>query len=94
MNKIGFGLIGTGTWGETHLKLYSTDPRVDLACICDINEDLVKERADEFGAGSWTTDYRDVLARDDIQAVAIVTPDYLHHEIAIAAAQARLYSRT
>lgn len=88
MAQIGFGLIGTGTWGETHLKLYSTDPRVDLACICDINEELVKRRAAEFGVRNWTTDYRDLLARDDVQAVAIVTPDFLHREIAIAAAEA------
>ncbi|MGQ9731231.1 MAG: Gfo/Idh/MocA family protein [Candidatus Zipacnadales bacterium] len=88
MDKIGFGLIGTGTWGETHLKLYSTDPRVNLACICDINEELVKQRAAEFHAGAWTTDYRELLARDDVDAVAVVTPDHLHREIAVAAAEA------
>jgi predicted dehydrogenase len=88
MAKLGFGLIGTGTWGETHLKLYSTDERVRLACICDMNEALVKERAAEYGAESWTTDYRELLARDDVQAVAVVTPDFLHREIAIAAAEA------
>ncbi len=88
MGKVGFGLIGTGTWGETHLKLYSTDPRVRLACICDINEELVKRRAGEYGAESWTTDYHELLARDDVQAVAVVTPDFLHREIALAAAAA------
>ena len=88
MDKLGVGLIGTGTWGETHLKLYSTDPRVRLACICDINEDLVKARAEEFGAESYTTDYKELLARDDISMVAIVTPDHLHREIATAAAEA------
>lgn len=88
MKQIGVGLIGTGTWGETHLKLYSTDPRCRLACICDINEELVKARAEEFGAGAWTTDYKELLARDDIDMVAIVTPDHLHLEIATAAAEA------
>ncbi len=88
MNGIGFGLIGTGTWGETHLKLYSTDPRVRLASICDINEELVKRRASEYGVKNWTTDYRELLARDDVQAVAIVTPDFLHQEIGLAAAEA------
>ena len=88
MEQIGFGVIGTGTWGETHLKLYSTESRCRLACICDVNEELLKERAEEYGAESWTTDYKDVLARDDIQAVSIVTPDFLHREIAVAAAEA------
>jgi len=88
MDKLGMGLIGVGTWGETHLKLYSTDPRVNLACVCDINEELLRARAAEYGAGSCTTDYRELLAREDVQAVAIVTPDFLHREIAVAAAEA------
>ena len=84
----GFGVIGTGVWGETHLMAYSTHPGVRLACICDLNEELVRQRAEQYGAQSWTTSYEELLARDDIAAVSIVTPDFLHREIAIAAANA------
>jgi len=84
----GFGVIGTGVWGETHLKTYSTHPGAELVCICDLNESLVRERAQQYGASCWTTDYHELLARDDVDAVSVVTPDFLHREIAIAAMEA------
>lgn len=86
--QLGFGVIGLGVWGETHLKAYRTSPHVRLASVCDKNEALARERAEAYEADSCTTDYKEVLARDDIVAVSVVTPDFLHREIAIAAAQA------
>lgn len=86
--QVGFGVIGLGVWGETHLKAYRTSPHARLACVCDSNEELARERAAAYGVESYTTDYRDLLARDDVVAVSIVTPDFLHREIAVAAAQA------
>jgi len=84
----GFGVIGTGVWGETHLMTYSTHPDAELACICDLNEELLKERAEQYGAESYTTDYHELLARDDVEAVSVVTPDFLHREVVLAAAEA------
>jgi len=83
-----FGVIGTGVWGETHLMTYSTHRGAELACICDLNEDLLRQRAEQFGVSCWTTDYEELLADDDIDAVSVVTPDFLHREIAVAAAEA------
>jgi len=84
----GFGVIGTGVWGETHLMTYSTHPHAKLVCICDLDEDLLKERAEQYGAESYTTDYHELLERDDVEAVSVVTPDFLHREIVLAAAKA------
>ncbi|MGI5818783.1 MAG: Gfo/Idh/MocA family protein [Armatimonadota bacterium] len=84
----GFGVIGTGVWGETHLKTYSTHPGADLVCVCDLNEQLVRERAETYGAGCWTTDYTELLGHENIDAVSVVTPDFLHREVAVAAAEA------
>lgn len=86
--KTGFGIIGLGVWGETHLKAYASSPEINLACICDKNRQLLDERAAQFKVPSTTTDYRELLARDDIKAVSIVTPDFLHREVAVAAAEA------
>ena len=86
--KLRVGLIGTGVWGETHLKAYTYDPDVDLVCICDKNQQLLAERAEEYGVANTVTDYRELLDRSDIDAVSVVTPDFLHKEIVIAAAQA------
>jgi predicted dehydrogenase len=86
--KLQVGLIGTGVWGETHLMTYTNDPLVDLVCICDKNEELLAQRAEQYGVAETTTDYEELLARDDIQAVSVVTPDFLHKQIVVAAANA------
>src|ERR1035437_8128148 len=85
---VGFGVVGTGVWGETHLMAYSSAPGVKLVGVCDKNEALGRERAQQYGAEFFTTDYRELLARKDIKAVSIVTPDFLHREIAVAALEA------
>jgi len=83
--QVGFGIIGLGTWGENHLKTFADEPGVYTAGICDLNEELLKQRAEEYDVGFATTDYEELLARDDIQAVSVVTPDFLHYDIAVAA---------
>ncbi|MCD6351031.1 MAG: Gfo/Idh/MocA family oxidoreductase [Armatimonadetes bacterium] len=84
----GFGVIGLGVWSETHLMAYTTTPQARLAGICDLNEELLAQRAEEYKAPFATTDYHELLARDDIVAVSIATPDFLHREIALAAIEA------
>ncbi|MCX7598120.1 MAG: Gfo/Idh/MocA family oxidoreductase [Armatimonadetes bacterium] len=84
----GFGVIGAGVWGETHLMAYAADPYARLVGVCDINAELARQRAEQYGAEMWTTDWRELLARDDVDAVSIVTPDFLHREMAVAAAEA------
>jgi len=79
--QVGFGVIGLGTWGENHLKTFADEPGVHIAGICDINEELLKQRSKEYEVGFATTDYKELLARDDIQAVSVVTPDFLHYDI-------------
>ncbi len=86
--QVGFGVIGLGVWGETHLMAYTSEPCAKLVGVCDINEQLARQRAERYGAEFWTTDWRELIARDDIAAVSVVTPDFLHREIAVAAAEA------
>lgn len=83
-----FGVIGTGVWGETHLMAYAGHPGVQLAGICDLNEELLRQRAEQYGVEHITTDYRELLADETIDAVSVVTPDFLHREIVVAAAEA------
>jgi predicted dehydrogenase len=46
------------------------------------------ERAEEFGAHHWYTDYRPLLARDDVHVVSLCLPHHLHRDVAIDAARA------
>lgn len=84
----GFGVIGLGVWGETHLVAYSSSPSARLVGICDKNAALLQERREAYAVPLATTDYRELLASPDIAAVSVVTPDFLHREIAVAACEA------
>jgi predicted dehydrogenase len=88
MERVGFGVIGTGLFGENHALVYSRLPGVELVTVCDQNEARAKEIAERYGARSYVTDYQQLLADPDIKAVSIATPDFAHAEIAMTAAQA------
>jgi len=88
MAKVGFGIVGLGIWGETHLMTYSTHPDVELVKICDLNEKRARKMARQYGVKEYCTDYRELVEDPRISAVSIVTPDFAHTEIAIAAANA------
>jgi len=87
MDKIGVGLIGTGLWGGLHATVYGASDRVELLGVADIVEERAKEVAEKTGAAAYG-DYRELLKDERIEAVSIVTPDFAHTEIALAAAEA------
>jgi len=84
----GFGVIGVGTWGEYHALTYSRHPGAALVAVCDKDEARAQAIAAKYGAQRCYTDYRELLGDPEIQAVSIATPDFLHREIAVAAAEA------
>ena len=88
MEKVKFGIIGAGLWGEMHARTYWNHPLVEIGGVCDMNEARAKQIAAQYEAEQHYTDYRALLKRDDIAAVSIVTPDFAHTEIAVAAARA------
>jgi predicted dehydrogenase len=85
MDRVGFGVIGAGLFGENHALVYSRLPGVELVAVCDQNEARAREVAERYGARAYFTDYAQLLANPDIQAVSIATPDFAHAEIALAA---------
>ncbi|QJD78986.1 Gfo/Idh/MocA family protein [Spirosoma rhododendri] len=94
--EIRIGLIGTGFMGRTHSNGYNRVPNFFpdlmhtpvLKTVCSRNAEKVQAFADQWGYESIETDWRAVIARDDIDAVDICTPNDSHAEIAIAAAKA------
>ena len=92
---LNIGLIGYGFMGRTHSNAYKRvndffdlEYRVNLKAVCGRNEENVKVFAEQWGYESTETDWRALIARDDIDAVDICTPNNFHKEIAIAAAEA------
>ena len=92
---LNIGMIGYGFMGRTHSNAYrkvsnffELEYQPVLKAVCARSEDKVQAFADNWGYESIETDWRTLVARDDIDAVDICVPNNLHHEIAIACAQA------
>lgn len=85
MEKVGFGLIGCGTWGEVHARTYQASGHARLVEVCDQNSERAARMARQYGAERYATDWRDLLANPEIAAVSIATPDFAHTEIVLAA---------
>ncbi len=87
-DKLRVGIIGIGGIGEVHLKAYLQHPDVQVVAVADPAEARLRQIATTYGLANKYTDYHDMLARDDIDAVSVCTPNNLHAPAAIAALEA------
>ncbi|MCE7859573.1 MAG: hypothetical protein DCC56_13520 [Anaerolineae bacterium] len=96
MKNIHIGLIGTGGMGKAHATAFTNVPlvfgnepgRPVLEIVADVDAKALERWAGEFGFARWTTNWRDVVEDPRVDVVDITTPNALHAEMAIAAAQA------
>lgn len=82
------GVIGAGVWGETHAYLYHEHPSADLVAICDVDSTRARRVAEQFGVRRVYTCHRQMLDEAPLDAVAIVTPDFAHVDLAVDCANA------
>lgn len=87
MKKLGFGVIGLGVFGQTHVLSYAEHPFAELVTVCDLNEDLAKATAEQHNT-TYYIDYHEMLEDPKVEAISVVTPDFLHKDPVIAAAEA------
>lgn len=89
MKPLQFALIGAGRAGHIHgANLRRRIERATLAVVCDTSPDALAAAAADLGCPRTEPDYRMVCDDPAIDAVVIVTPTFLHAEIACAAAAA------
>ena len=86
MDKLKVALIGAGTWGMAHAKIYSSHHLAEFVAVSDISEEKAKTIAQEYNV-RYFTDYEEMLDRVECDAVAVVTPDFAHAKPVIAAAK-------
>lgn len=84
-SKIKVGIIGCGGIASAHLSRLSEMPDVQLTCFCDV----IKERAERFAStsnGRAYTDFHDMLAKEELDAIYVCLPPFAHSdEVEIAA---------
>ncbi|MFC0331029.1 Gfo/Idh/MocA family oxidoreductase [Paenibacillus sepulcri] len=88
MEPVRIGIIGVGLIGKHHIQQYSAIEGVEIAAVCDINEQEARKTAEQYQISSVYSDYRQMLARDDLTAVDVCLHNNLHAEATIAALQA------
>ncbi|MDD5013793.1 MAG: Gfo/Idh/MocA family oxidoreductase [Atribacterota bacterium] len=88
MSKLKVALIGAGAWGETHAYLYNEHTMVDLVAISDLDLVKAEKLAQKFGVKKVYSDYCRMLKEVSFDAVAIVTPDFAHGQVAVDCAMA------
>lgn len=95
MDAINIGMIGYKFMGKAHSNAYRALPmffpesiKPNMKVICGRNPVAVAEAATQFGWEEYTTDWRNLITRDDIDVIDINAPSNAHKEIAIAAAEA------
>ncbi|MGI8744134.1 MAG: Gfo/Idh/MocA family protein [Bryobacteraceae bacterium] len=87
--NIQIATIGAGGMGSGDTKYARSIPGVKLVAVCDIYDGRLTRARDLWGPDLFTTrDYREILARPDVDAVIIATPDHWHQPITIDALSA------
>lgn len=95
-NRIVMGCIGMGGMGMANLDAFLGQSDVQVVAVCDVDKNHLKSAKEVIDARYGNTgcasyaDFRELLARPDLDAISLATPDHWHAIPAIAAAQAGL----
>ena len=85
---IRWGVIGLGWFGEVHADNLAEMPDIELTALCTRRPERLTEIADRLGVEKRYTDYHQLLADPDVDAVSVTTHFYDHRQITIDALRA------
>src|SRR5262245_32369683 len=88
MHPVKYGVIGLGWFGEKHCEALAGIPWVELFALCTRRSERLHEVAGRFGVRHAYTDYHDLLANPEVEAVSVVTMWDQHAAPTLAALQA------
>lgn len=90
MELLGLGVIGCGNMGASLAKGAAVLDCARVVCVSDVDEEKGRALAEDVKS-DYEADFRAMLAREDVQAVLIATPPFLHEEPTLAAAEAGVH---
>ncbi|MBQ8387889.1 MAG: Gfo/Idh/MocA family oxidoreductase [Clostridia bacterium] len=87
MKKVKIGIIGLGGISNKHVRELLSCENAEIAAVCDVDPSALTKGGERAGVpeDKRYTDYRDLIADPEVEAVEICTPNYLHAEMARAA---------
>ena len=87
MEKLNVGIIGLGAIGQKHCQALAQIEKANIAALADVNESTLLKTVKTYGGNAYE-DYKDLLMQPDLDAVVVATPDEMHTEPCVAAAEA------
>jgi UDP-2-acetamido-3-amino-2,3-dideoxy-glucuronate N-acetyltransferase len=87
-SRVNVAVVGLGYWGKNLVRIFARLPRARLTGLCDLERQQVEKFAPDHPGARGTTDYAELLRRDDVDAVVLATPPSRHHAMALAALEA------
>lgn len=91
-DKVKIGVVGLGNLGELHTRhLQDKIADAQVVAVCDVFEERVKEVRAKYEVPAGYTDYDEMLEKEDLDAVAIVTNVQTHKDLIVKACRKRLH---
>ena len=95
-HRIGIGIIGMGWMGQAHARAHTQVKAVfpeynlnpELVICADQNENAARTAKEKLDFKEYTTDWRKLLERDDVDVICVTSPNFLHKEMSVAVAEA------
>lgn len=88
MNLVRYGLVGFGAWGKHHADAIAKAHNAELVGIAAHSDATAQSAREAFPNAFVTTDYRELITREELDVIDVVVPSDLHHEVALAVLQA------
>ncbi|MDA4114712.1 MAG: Gfo/Idh/MocA family oxidoreductase [Thaumarchaeota archaeon] len=79
-------VIGLGVWGEKHIQALKTIPEAELVAICDTSQARLNSLSAQYKVPNVYSDFHELLAREELDAVHVVTPEPAHRDPVLEAA--------
>lgn len=84
MSKVKIGIIGVQGYGSTYFETLK-EIGVEIVAICDLNQERAQELAEQYQVPYVWSDYRELVRMEELDAVFISTPHYLHYPMTMEA---------
>lgn len=87
MRKLNVAVVGCGSWGRNHARVYNDLQDASLLAVQDMDGGIAREVGERYRV-DWYTDPEKIFNRPDIEAISICTPTLTHADIALKAIKA------
>jgi len=88
MSEVRVAIIGAGQIGKTHIANYKAIPGAEIVAVCDVNVAEAERVAAGHGIAGVYSDFRELLKRDDVDAVDVCLHNNYHEPVTVAALNA------